>query len=147
MKHRVIHLLIPLLLVLASGSAMAADKPVPPAKPRTVSQLPEFQISRGAILYQRYCTFCHGETGQGDGLNAYLLPVKPADLGDPQLLAGKSTADLAKVILQGGKDTGLSPAMPSFAQTLSPKQAVFLVDHIRITFKHTPQEESDDSEL
>ena len=147
MKGRKMLFLIPLLSALASGWAMAADKPIPPPEPFTASQLPEFRITRGAVLYQRYCTFCHGETGRGDGLNAYLLPIKPADLGDPQLLAGKSSADLAKIVLLGGKKTGLSPAMPSFAKTMNSAQAGFLVDHIRTAFKHAPREESDDSEL
>jgi len=143
--------LLPFLILLLTARGVPAatgdDKPTPPASPLTVAQLPEFQISKGAVLYERYCTFCHGETGRGDGLNAYLLPAKPADLGDRQLLAAKSAAELAQVILKGGQAAGLSPAMPAFAPTLTPAQAGFLVDHLQNAFKHSPANESPDSDL
>lgn len=37
-------------------------------------------FNRGIILYQRYCSNCHGENGTGDGRIAHLLKVPPADL-------------------------------------------------------------------
>ena len=94
-------------------------------------ELPEFRIGRGAVLYERYCIFCHGESGEGDGLNAFTLPVRPRDLADAETMAPKTDDELVRVILQGGPAAGLSPYMPAFAFTLTPRQAGFLVEHIR----------------
>lgn len=37
-------------------------------------------FNRGIILYQRYCSNCHGQDGAGDGRIAHLLKVPPANL-------------------------------------------------------------------
>jgi mono/diheme cytochrome c family protein len=109
--------------------------------PLALDKLPEFRISKGEILYSRYCVFCHGESGKGDGLNAFSIPEKPFNLGNRELMGQKSDEELEKVILLGGASQELSKYMPSFANTLSYLQVKHLVDFIR---KQLPEMFTDD---
>ena len=104
---------------------------VPSQKPLTIKELPEFRITKGEVLYSRYCSFCHGESGEGDGLNAYSMPVKPRNLTDQNVMAKKSDAELEKVILFGDTSQGLSKFMPTFDKTLSIRQVKYLIGFIR----------------
>ena len=72
----------------------------------TIKELPEFRITKGEVLYGRYCSFCHGESGDGDGLNAYSIPVKPRNFNDQAFMALKSDVEFEKVILSGGGRPG-----------------------------------------
>ena len=100
-------------------------------KPLTIKELPEFRITKGEILYSRYCSFCHGESGEGDGLNAYSLPVKPLNFNDQEIMAQKADIELENAILLGGFSRGLSQYMPAFGKTLSPRHVKYLIDFIR----------------
>jgi mono/diheme cytochrome c family protein len=102
-----------------------------PQKPLTIKELPDFRITKGEILYGRYCSFCHGETGAGDGLNAYSIPVKPRNFTDQKIMTTKSDIELEKVILGGGASQGLSKFMPTFGRTLSSQEVTQLVKYIR----------------
>ena len=97
----------------------------------TIKELPEFRITKGEVLYGRYCSFCHGESGDGDGLNAYSIPVKPRNFNDQAFMALKSDVEFEKVILSGGGAQGLSKYMPAFGKTLSVRQIKHLVRFIR----------------
>lgn len=99
--------------------------------PLVFDNLPDFRVTKGEVLYTRYCIFCHGEAGEGDGLNAFSIPVKPFSLSNPELMDQKSDEELEKVILHGGASQGLSKYMPSFSNTLSDFQVKYLVDFIR----------------
>ena len=102
-----------------------------PEKPLPIRELPEFRITKGEVLYSRYCSFCHGESGAGDGLNAYSMAVKPRNFNDQNLMAQKSDIEIEKVILSGGGSQGLSKFMPAFGKTLSSLQVKHLVSFIR----------------
>ena len=104
---------------------------VPIQKPLTIIELPEFRVTKGEVLYSRYCSFCHGESGAGDGLNAYSLLVKPRNFTDHNIMDQKADADLKKVILSGGTSQGLSNFMPAFGKTLSEGQVKQIVSYIR----------------
>jgi len=103
----------------------------PPEKPLTIRELPEFRITKGEVLYSRYCSFCHGESGAGDGLNAYSMPVKPRNFNDQDVMIRKSDIELQEVVLSGGASRGLSKYMPGFGKTLSTLQVKYLVSFIR----------------
>ena len=40
-------------------------------------------VSRGRALYERHCMACHGARGYGDGPNALLLTIAPANFHRP----------------------------------------------------------------
>jgi mono/diheme cytochrome c family protein len=111
-------------LGLPAANVGAAEKP-----PLPIHDLPDFTISRGQVLYQRYCLFCHGETGRGDGQNSFSLKTRPADLS--QIVPDRNDEQLLDVIIQGGAEKNLSPAMPSFGHTLTEKQIRQLIIFLR----------------
>jgi mono/diheme cytochrome c family protein len=100
-------------------------------QPLAIEELPEFRVSKGEVLYLRYCSFCHGESGAGDGLNAYSMPVKPRNFNDQDIMKQKTDIELEKVILLGGASQGLSQYMPAFGKTFSNLEAKHLIKHIR----------------
>ncbi len=108
-------LMLAFFFSVPAAFAGAGEKP-----PLSIRELPDFTIAPGQVIYRRYCLFCHGETGKGDGQNSFSLATRPADLH--HIIPARSDKLLAEVILQGGAKTGLSPAMPPFEHTLSEKQ-------------------------
>ena len=83
----------------------------------------------GKANYDKNCVACHGAAGKGDGAAAKMLKPPPQDFGTA--LKGKSDADIAKVIKEGGKAVGKSPAMPAYGSKLSDDQIKGIVDYIK----------------
>jgi mono/diheme cytochrome c family protein len=91
-------------------------------------------ITAGAAAYKKYCAFCHGTAGKGDGP---LAPkdTKPADLTDAKWDHGATDGDIFNVIQNGGGTTSKMVAfkgkMPdqdmwhivNFLRSLGPKDA------------------------
>jgi mono/diheme cytochrome c family protein len=107
----------------------------PAAAPPPASPSPEVALSyegrQGQAVYRHYCQTCHGETGAGDGFNAFNLDPRPRDLGDPAFQKAKSDADLLDAVRRGGAGVGLSPLMPPWGRTLAPRQIEEVVLFIR----------------
>jgi len=70
--------------------------------------------------YDKSCKMCHGPSGKGDGPGGKMLKPPPADFGT--VLKGKTDAEIAKIIKEGGKAAGLSAAMPAYSGKLSDDQ-------------------------
>jgi mono/diheme cytochrome c family protein len=115
-----------LLLALTS----CARKPAGKAAAGTTTPGPSYELRLGRLTYQHYCQTCHGETGAGDGFNAYNLDPRPRDMSDPAFQTKKTDADLADAIRRGGAGVGLSALM------LSPAQVDQVVLYIRSLRKH-----------
>jgi mono/diheme cytochrome c family protein len=107
----------------------AAAAPAAPAAP-TPAPL-AYEARMGKVTYTHYCQTCHGETGAGDGFNAFNLDPHPRDLSDPGFQKKKSDADLADAIRRGGVGVGLSALMPPWGHTLSERQVGEVVLYIR----------------
>jgi mono/diheme cytochrome c family protein len=58
-------------------------------------------VSRGKSVYERHCAACHGAQGYGDGPNAFLLTIAPANFHRPGSFL-KSDEALLRVIEHGG---------------------------------------------
>ena len=115
------------------AAAETAPAPAPPTaaeKAPAPAPLP-YEARRGKASFTHYCQTCHGETGAGDGFNAFNLDPRPRDLSDPELQKKKSDADLADAITRGGAGVGLSSLMPPWGHTLSARQIGELVLYIR----------------
>jgi mono/diheme cytochrome c family protein len=109
-----------------------------PAVSKTVAApTPEapYELRLGKELFRHYCQNCHGETGAGDGFNAYNLDPRPKDLSDPSFQKKKSDADMADAVRRGGVGVGLSPLMPPWGHTLSARQVDELVQYMRALAK------------
>jgi mono/diheme cytochrome c family protein len=90
--------------------------------PRGRSPL-DISISSGRLIYGRYCAVCHGETGGGDGFNAYNIKaaydVTPAAFADSAFMASLKDDVALAAIRGGGPAIGKSPAMPPWGRTLT----------------------------
>jgi mono/diheme cytochrome c family protein len=109
----------------AVPAAAAAPTPAPLA----------YEARMGKVTFTYYCQTCHGETGTGDGFNAFNLDPHPRDLSAPDFQKKKSDADLADAIRRGGSGVGLSALMPPWGHTLSDRQVGELVVYIRTLSK------------
>jgi mono/diheme cytochrome c family protein len=107
----------------------AASAPSPP-KPMS------YELRLGRATFQHYCQNCHGETGAGDGFNAFNLDPHPRDLSDPAFQKKKTDADLVDAIQRGGAGVGLSSMMPPWGRTLSREQVDQVVLYLRSLPKH-----------
>jgi mono/diheme cytochrome c family protein len=114
------------LLLAAAGCSRRPPAPVKPSAPPE----PSYDLRLGKQVFTHYCQTCHGETGAGDGFNAFNLDPKPRDLSDP-VFQKKSGADLADAIRRGGAGVGLSPLMPPWGRTLTTQQVEQVVLYVR----------------
>jgi putative copper export protein/mono/diheme cytochrome c family protein len=97
---------------------------------RSPSGFTSASVTRGASLFQKNCTGCHGVQGRGDGPLAKSLAIPPADLTAAHLF-GHSDGELFWWLTHGiaGLDGNL--AMPGFSEALDPDQRWNLIDYIR----------------
>jgi mono/diheme cytochrome c family protein len=104
-------------------STAACSKRTPAPKPVAAkAPVDSYELRLGRETYRHYCQTCHGETGAGDGFNAFNLDPRPRDLSDPAFQKKKSDAELADTIRRGGAGVGLSALMPPWGHTLSARQ-------------------------
>ncbi len=120
-------LLAAALLLAVAGCSRRPASPAAPAAPPG----PSYELRLGKQVFRHYCETCHGETGGGDGFNAFNLDPRPRDLSDPAFQKKKSDADLADAIRRGGSGVGLSPLMPPWGRTLSAEEIDQVVLYVR----------------
>lgn len=73
---------------------------------------------RGKLVYQNYCTLCHGVEGKGDGRAARLHTPPPANL-----VASRVNREyLALIIRRGGEAMGRGKGMPPWGEQLTDEQ-------------------------
>ena len=87
------------------------------------------QAQEAKQLYEKSCNNCHGPSGKGDGPASKMLKPPAADFATA--LKGKSDADLAKVIKDGGKAVGKSAMMPAFGAKLTDDQIKGIVEYVK----------------
>ena len=115
----------------AAPAAGAPEKAAPPpVAPLT------YEVRSGRDAFRHYCATCHGETGAGDGFNAFNLDPRPRDLADPAFQK-KSDADIRDAIRRGGAGVGLSPLMPPWGKTLGDRKVDDVILYLR-TLRRPP---------
>ena len=77
---------------------------------------------QGKQLFEQYCVVCHGQSGEGDGFNAYNLNPRPHSLSDSTYMKALSSETLTETISFGGKGVNKSVLMPAYQNTLSKTQ-------------------------
>lgn len=90
-----------------------------------------YSARKGKRLFQKYCVVCHGESGGGDGFNAWNLQPPPRDLSDPNYLSALTDERIAEAIREGGPGVQKSNLMPAWGQTFSETEIQQLVAYIR----------------
>ena len=121
------------LVLLCAASACARNAAHVAAKaPAAATPAPlPYEARMGKVTFTYYCQTCHGESGAGDGFNAFNLDPRPRDLSDPEFQKKKSGAEIADAIRRGGAGVGLSALMPPWGRTLSARQVDELVLYVR----------------
>ncbi len=97
-----------------------------------------YELRLGKDVYKHYCMLCHGESGAGDGFNAFNLDPHPRDYSDPAFQKKKTDAELADAIRRGGAGVGLSPLMPPWGHTLTDAPIKQVVLYLR-TLERKPE--------
>jgi mono/diheme cytochrome c family protein len=89
------------------------------------------QLSKGAVLYARHCTQCHGESGKGGGYNAHYLTASPLVHWRQSELSRSTDERLMMGLALGGWVLGKSSEMPGFGGSLTSAELSHLVSHLR----------------
>lgn len=90
-------------------------------------------IAAGKAIYTDKCVNCHGDKGDGDGSEADMYDVKPADFANPTI-AKETDGELFWKVTTGRKP------MPSFKTKLSDDERWQVINFIRtfMTSQQTP---------
>jgi len=109
------------------------DWPVPEAAKKRPNPVPpgEATIRAARPFYAEKCASCHGDKGKGDGPEAIMYAVKPADLSDAHMMSEMSDGELFYKITEGRQP------MPAFKRQLTEQQRWQLVHYLR-TFAKQP---------
>ena len=79
-------------------------------------------FTKGKFVYEKYCSSCHGQRGEGLG------PVSGLpDFSNSSALAKKTDTELFEVITNGGKGSG----MPAWGQVLNERDRWNVLAYIR----------------
>jgi len=127
-----------LLAVLTVLTACSRKPAVKPAVAKAQPPMPSYELRLGRATFEHYCQTCHGETGAGDGFNAFNLDPHPRDISDPAFQKKKTDAELADAIQRGGAGVGLSSLMPPWGRTLSREEIDHTILYIRSLRKKSP---------
>ncbi len=87
-------------------------------------------IADGAALFPVHCARCHGAEGRGDGPDARLLAIAPADLTNAHLWM-HGDAELFWWLTNGVEGPEGELAMPGFGGVLDEEARWSLIDYIR----------------
>ncbi len=91
----------------------------------------EASLSSARDIYRQRCIQCHGETGKGDGPDAAMYAVKPADFSDAYMMSGMSDGEIFYKISEGRRP------MPSFKKRLTEEQRWHVVNFLRAFARKT----------
>ncbi|WP_394392104.1 c-type cytochrome [Shewanella woodyi] len=87
--------------------------------------------TKGELLYQAYCTQCHGKEGDGWGVNAATMDVLPKDHTDTKEMISRTDEDIFIAIKKGGKAVSKSNLMPNWDANMTDEEINELVAYVR----------------
>ncbi|MFQ5975572.1 MAG: c-type cytochrome [Candidatus Hydrothermarchaeales archaeon] len=76
-------------------------------------------VEDGKLIFEKWCFYCHGVSGDGEGPLAHELDPKPADFTDVNELPERLPNYLFTRISEGGWDESYDSAMPRWMGILS----------------------------
>lgn len=98
---------------VAQGANVTAGGPLELPSTEPAASTDGAGASAASEIFATRCVACHGEHGDGQGVAATALPVKPRAYTDAVWQASVTDAYLKQVIVQGGAALGKSPLMPA----------------------------------
>ncbi len=125
------------LALSAAGVGCGRAGEAPPADPLMDvfrQQAQEEGLTRtetdGKRLFAHYCATCHGETGAGDGQNAFNLDPAPPDF---HTSLPQHPASYRRQIVEGGTAAvGRSPLCPLWGRSLSASEIDALLAYLEV---------------
>ncbi len=127
-----------LLLLALAGLASVWQRTLPaqaPAEEADTRDALSMRLSRveesGRRIYVSICAYCHGEKGDGFGLNASNLATPPRDHTDAAYMNSRTDEQLFAVIKHGGAAQGKSALMPPWGGRLTDREITALVSYVR----------------
>jgi len=95
----------------------------------------DLSLATGRDVYGHFCSVCHGDTGGGDGFNAYNVSeafgVTPRSFADRAQMASFKDAEALMAIRDGRPAVGKSAAMPAWGRTLTPLEVADVLQYVR----------------
>jgi mono/diheme cytochrome c family protein len=95
------------------------------SEPAVAAQATDAERVRGQQIYTELCAACHGRYGRGDGPLATSLTQPRPDFTDPNWLAGRSDADIAKQLAE------TSHGAMALAEALKPEARLDAIAYVR----------------
>ena len=90
-----------------------------------IGEMPDAEkLRRGQIVYRRYCHHCHGVNGDGRIIVGESFSPALPDLRS-QVVQNRTDAEMYRFLMEG------SPRMISLADTVTPVDAVLVIDYVR----------------
>jgi mono/diheme cytochrome c family protein len=127
---------VAIVVATASLAGCRRQTPAPPGEPMLAAVRGDrgaagltYAEAQGRLLFQQYCTTCHGDEGKGDGQNATNLVPPPGDL--TALKSAPDVVYLRRVIAEGGAAVGRSPLSPPWGRSLRAQEIDDLVLYCR----------------
>jgi len=105
-------------LALASASVLASTQDM---------RLAKTPATRGAAVFTKYCSLCHGAAGTGDGRAASLQKVPPADL----TISTRARSYKLQIVREGGAAMGRSNSMPAWGDVLTDAEIADVVAYVQ----------------
>lgn len=132
-----------ILLAVAFTGCNNGEDTVAPAVGKNPSSMPDqAEVSaakiggdpeNGKLIYEKYCHFCHGRTGLGDGPVGIAISPHPANFVDDRKRMEKTDSELFKSITYGIQKEigGDEMAMPRWKEILSEKERRDVLAYVR----------------
>jgi cytochrome c oxidase cbb3-type subunit 3 len=123
--------LLALSLLLALACAGKSEATTAVAEKPAAGEASAAQLAKGQQIYASRCSFCHGETGEGDTPISSGFPA--ANLADGKWVHGSTPDEIATTIAKGVPDTPMQgfsemmmasdiEAVTAYIRTLKPKK-------------------------
>jgi len=112
--------------LIAAGDGQTTSR-AEAAKLKNPTAVSAASVATGQQLFQKYCRFCHGATGQGDSPSAP-KDMKPSNLADTTWDRGSSDGEIFVVIQEGA---GPDYQMKGLKGKVSDADTWHLVNYVR----------------
>lgn len=90
----------------------------------------EEALAHAARLYDVYCAQCHGMKRDGKGVNSPRMSTAPRDHTDPKGMGDIPSAEMFKVIKEGGLAVNKSALMPAWESVMSDEEVSAMVRYL-----------------
>ena len=127
-------------LAVVLASCLAIGPTVAQTRPGRATASPDAP----AVIFQNYCSVCHGEKGDGMSLARFALDPQPRDFTSEKSRKELSRAHMIETLNKGSRTKQGSPtAMVGWKCQLSPRHIEAVVDYIIVRFMEGKAARSD----